>query len=325
MRQAWVIHNPAAGRFPAEPLVRRAASVLADCGWSVHTRTSHRTEELVALIRQARDDGVEAVIVAGGDGTVGLAASLLRDSPTALGVLPTGTANVWAQEVGTPTLNWTRPTQVDEIARSLAEGEVRPVDLGEANGRAFLLWAGTGLDARVVHMIEPRHRIDKLLPTTLYAVHTLLSAQGWEGIDLEVDWPDGKVRGRFMLAVACNVGSYGGGLLRLAPQARVDDGLLDFWIIEGHTVRDTITRILQIARGEHLGRTGFLSFRAPEAEIRSSGSMPMHFDGEPASLAGPIRVRVLAGALRVLVPRPVPGRLFAAVDEDPRLHEAQVS
>jgi diacylglycerol kinase (ATP) len=323
MRQAWVIHNPAAGRFPAEPLVRRAASVLAGCGWSVQTHTSHEREELAALVRQARDLGAAAVIVAGGDGTVGLAASLLRESPTALGVLPTGTANVWAQEVGTPTLNWTRPTQVDEIARSLAEGEVRPVDLGEANGRAFLLWAGTGLDARVVHMVEPRHRIDKLLPTTLYAVHTLLSAQGWDGIDLEVVWPGGRVRGRFLLAVACNVGSYGGGLLRLAPKARVDDGLLDFWIIEGRTVLDTVTRILQIARGEHQRQAGFLSFRAAEAQISSNASMPMHFDGEPASLSGPIDVRVLPGALRVLVPRPIPAQLFASVD-DGQLHEAQV-
>lgn len=323
MRHVWVIHNPAAGRFPAEPLVHRAASVIAESGWHVQSRTARARSDLAALVRQARDAGAEAVIVAGGDGTVGLAASLLRESDTALGVLPTGTANVWAHEIGIPTLNWTRLAQIDEIAHRLALGAIRSVDLGEANGRGFLLWAGTGLDARVVHMVEPRQRIDKLLPTTLYAVHTLLSAQGWDGIELDVVWPEGRVRGRFMLAVACNVGAYGGGLLRLAPQARVDDGQLDFWIIEGHTVAETVTRIVQIARGEHVRGPGFLSFRAREAEFRSTGIMPMHFDGEPGSFSEQLHVRVLPGALRVLVPQPVPERLFSLQDET-QLQQAQV-
>ncbi len=232
-----------------------------------------------------------------------LAASLLRGSQTALGVIPTGTANVWARELGLPMVSLARPNTVDRVAEQLAEGVVRRVDLGEANGRAFLLWAGTGLDARVVNLVEPRRRIDKALPTTLYIIHTLRSARGWSGVDLEVEWPGGRVAGRYLLAVACNVRSYGGGLLHLAPMARVDDGLLDFWILKGRSLGDTVWRLLQVVRGVHLKSEGFVHFQASEAEFRAAGELPMHFDGEPGAVQSPVRMRVLHNELRVLLPR----------------------
>jgi YegS/Rv2252/BmrU family lipid kinase len=283
-------------------MVRRAAEIFSDAGWAVQRETAARREDLQETVLRAADAGVEVLVVAGGDGTVGLAASLLRDRQTALAVLPTGTANVWARELGTPPPHWSQRGAFDSIVERLVLGEIRAVDLGEANGRAFLLWAGTGLDARVVNLIEPRRRVDKVLPTTTYAIHTLRSVHGWEGLDLEVAWPGGRVRGRYLVAVASNVRSYGGGLLRLSPEAKVDDGLLDFWILEGHTISDTVVRMLQVARGAHLKGAGFVHFRAAQAEFRAAANLPMHFDGEPGSVETPVTLRVLPRALRVLVP-----------------------
>lgn len=302
MRVAWVVHNPAAGRFPSESLVRRAAAVFASAGWSVRFETAARRDHLKDLVVRAAESSVDVLVVAGGDGTVGLAATLLRGTETALAVLPTGTANVWARELGTPPPHWAQRGSIELIAERLVNGEIRRVDLGEANGRAFLLWAGTGLDARVVNRIEPRRRGHKVLPTMLYAVHTLRSARGWDGLDLEVSWPGGRVRGRYLVAIASNVRSYGGGLLRLAPEARVDDGLLDFWIMKGHTVGDTVVRLLQVARGAHLKGSGFVHFRAAQAEFRSSGDLPMQFDGEPGTVQSPVTLRVLPRQLRILLP-----------------------
>jgi YegS/Rv2252/BmrU family lipid kinase len=314
MREAWVIHNPAAGRLPSDAQVRRASSVFAARGWSVRLETAQRREDLKELVRRAAEAEAEVVIVAGGDGTVGLAASLLRGSNSALGVLPTGTANVWARELGTPPPSWTQRDGLERIAERLAEGEICRVDLGEANGRAFLLWAGTGLDARVVNMVEPRRRVDKVLPTTLYAIHTLRSVRGWEGVELEVTWPGGRVKGKYLMALASNVRSYGGGLLHLSPEARVDDGLLDFWILEGHTIGDTVVRLLQVVRGVHLWVSGFVHFRAAQAEFRGLGEMPMHFDGEPGVVEAPVTVRVLPRALRILLPSGSPAGLFQSPD-----------
>src|SRR3990172_6042493 len=302
MRVAWVVHNPAAGRFPSEPLVRRAAGVFSAAGWSVRFETAARRDQLHELVLRAVDGGADVLAVGGGDGTVGLAASLLRGSDPALAVFPTGTANVWARELGTPPPHWSQRGNLDLIAERLVNGEVRKVDLGEANGRAFLLWGGAGPDARFVILAEPRRRVDKVLPTAMYAIHTLRSAHGWDGLDLEVSWPGGRVRGRYLVAVASNVRSYGGGLLRLAPEACVDDGLLDFWILEGHTIGDTVVRLLQVARGLHLKGAGFVHFRASRAELRSSSYLPMHFDGEPGTVRSPVVLTVLPRELRVLLP-----------------------
>src|SRR3990170_5179154 len=134
MRLAWLVHNPAAGRFPSSSLVQRASSVFTSRGWSVHLETARQRDHLKDLIRRSVEASAEALIVAGGDGTVGLAASLLRGSQTALGVIPTGTANVWARELGIPMVSWAHPKSVDRVAGRLAEGTLRQVDLGEANG-----------------------------------------------------------------------------------------------------------------------------------------------------------------------------------------------
>jgi diacylglycerol kinase (ATP) len=302
MRSAWIVHNPAAGRFPAEPLVLRAADVFREGGWSVRLETATRRDHLLELVQRAVEASSDVLIAAGGDGTVGLAASLLRGTSTALAVLPTGTSNVWAKDLGVPQLRWGSFGSAVRAARSLLEGEILSADLGEANGRVFLLWAGTGLDARVVNLLEPRRRLDKILPTTVYALHTVRSAWGWGGARLEVEWPDGRARGTYIMALASNIPSYGGGLLKLSPEARIDDGRLDFWLLKGQSVGETVIRLLQVVFQRHHGNASFVHFQAGEAEFRAGGPLPMHFDGEPGQLASPVRLAALPGALRVLAP-----------------------
>lgn len=311
MREAWFIRNPAAGRFPAEGVTRRAADVMREFGWSVRLEEARQRDHLKALVRRAKEAGAEVVIVAGGDGTVGLAASALEGSQTALGVFPTGTSNVWAKDLGIPQIRWNRMRSAEEIGQVLAQADIRPVDLGEANGRSFLLWAGTGLDARVVNLIEPRRRLDKILPTTLYIIHTLRSARRWPGVDLEVRWPEGQVSGRYIVAVASNICSYGGGLLRLSPQARIDDGLLDFWLLEGQSLGETIVRLFQILFQQHLRSGRFFHFQAASAQIHAQHPLPMHFDGEPGKLESPVEFGTRPAALRVLVPQPSRTTLFS--------------
>lgn len=312
MRTAWFIHNPAAGRFSSDRIVARAAEVMRGFGWSVRLNTARQGDHLRALVRDAREAEADAVIVAGGDGTVGLAASELNGSRVALGVFPTGTSNVWAKDLRIPQVGWSRMRSAEQIATLLAKADILPADVGEANGRPFLLWAGTGLDARVVNLIEPRRKFEKLLPTTLYVIHTLRSATNWHGVDLEVQWAGGRVSGRFIVAVASNIASYGGGLLHLAPEARINDGLLDFWLLEGQSVRETVVRLLDILFRRHLTRPGFVHFQTDWAEFRGDGHLPMHFDGEPGQVESPVRFRARPNALRVLVPRALRTSLFAS-------------
>ena len=106
MRKALVIYNPAAGRFPVKPFIKSVEKELAGSGWEVESAATQNGDHAVQLARAAAGDGCTAVFAVGGDGTVGQVASGLLGSETALGVLPAGTSNVWAQELGLPSFTW---------------------------------------------------------------------------------------------------------------------------------------------------------------------------------------------------------------------------
>lgn len=306
-RRAWLIHNPAAGKFPAGPFLGRAAVVLEKAGWALDVVEVQPGQNISQLASEAVAEGCEAVFVAGGDGSVGSVAGALAGSTTVLGVLPSGTANVWAQELGLPRLSWTNWFALEESASRLASGEVRLVDVGECDGRAFLMWAGLGLDAHIVNSIEPRERWEKTLATAHYAILAVWNSRNWQGVDLRVralgqTWED-----RFLVAVGSNIRAYAGGLLELSPEAKVDDGLLDFWLISGRSLSDAVVRVAQVLRGTHVDAPGVVHFQAGEASFEADGGLLMHLDGEPCHLPSSVRLGVRKQVLRVLVPKePLP-------------------
>jgi diacylglycerol kinase family enzyme len=126
---------------------------------------------------------------------------------------------------------------------------------------------GVGLDAIVVRRREPAHRGRRQFAMGTYFADAVWSAVDWHGVDL-VARSDGEVlRGRYLLAVITNIRAYGGGLVTLAPEARVDDGWLDLWLFAGRTFAET-----RSTRG-HYSRAGtsrptysVRSVAAPEAD-----------------------------------------------------------
>jgi YegS/Rv2252/BmrU family lipid kinase len=309
-----LIYNPAAGRFPAGPFLNRAAKVLDLAGWDVRVVKGKDRSDLSRIALQAAQVGCEAVFVVGGDGSVGQVAGSLAGTETALGVLPAGTANVWAQELGLPRLDYIHWFALEQAAARLARGRVRLVDLGECNGKTFLLWAGMGLDAHIVNSIEPRERWEKVLSVAHYGTIALWNSIGWEGITLEAHASNESWSGLYLVAVACNIPGYAGGLMDLAPGAKVDDGLMDFWLIGGKSVRDVVMRVVQVFRGTHVDASGVEYFRANEAVFEASTKMPMQLDGEPNVMQSPVQFRVRRQVLRVLVPEKTGPRIFTSSD-----------
>ena len=307
MRSAWLIYNPAAGRFPAGWLISRAVGVLDKAGWEVEVREAEHGEHLGELALQAVDAGCNAVFVAGGDGSVGRVASALSGTDVALGVLPAGTANVWAKEIGIERLDWIHLFALEKAAERLARGEVHKVDMGRANGQDFLLWAGIGLDAQIVGSIEPRQRWEKAFGAVHYALLALWKSIGWEGVELRVE-ADGQVwEDRYLVAIASNIRKYAGGVVELSPDAKYDDGKLDFWLIGGSSLKDAITRVVQILLGVHIDAQDVVHFQAEQAVFKSSSDIYMHFDGEPEVLKSPLRFQTMPRTLNVLIPKPEVG------------------
>jgi diacylglycerol kinase (ATP) len=310
-RRGRLVYNPEAGRFPAAPFLGRAGKVLTKAGWNIDVVEAFDEAQLSRAASAAIDDQCDAVFVVGGDGSVGQIAATLVGSKTALGVLPAGTANVWAQEIGLPRMDWIHWFALEQAAERLAYGETRLVDVGECNGRIFLLWAGVGLDAELVNSIEPRERWEKVFATVHYATLALWNSIGWQGVNLRARAGDREWEGRYLVAVASNIPAYAGGLMNLAPGAKVDDGLLDFWMIGGKSLKDVLIRVAQIFMGRHVNAEGVVHFAAPEAMFEAEGRLPLQVDGEPLSMSSPLHFRVHKQALRVLIPGDAGPHLFS--------------
>ncbi len=311
MHIADMIYNPNAGRFPSGILAERAADVLRANGWNIRLIRTHDGEHVTQLARKAAEESKEALFVVGGDGTINLAVRGLAGSTTALGVLPGGTANVLAQELGLPGLTWTRWMALEESARRLAKATVREVDIGQCADTPFLMWAGVGLDAFAIHHIEPRPRGEKLFANVAYAASTAWHASLWHGINLKVAADDSQISGHYLLALMSNIHLYAGGLAQISPFALLDDGAMDLWLFEGDTLGDTIQMAWDLYAGRHVDsdRVRYISFK----HLRLESDLPLYVqvDAEPLPYhSHTIEIKVISQGLRLLVPKETPRELF---------------
>jgi len=306
-----MIYNPNAGRFPSAILAERAANVLRMNGWDIRLLRTLDGEHVTQLASQAAEVGKEALFVVGGDGTVNLAVRGLAGSNTALGVLPGGTANVLAQELGLPGLTWTRWMALEESARRLADATIRPVDIGQCADTPFLLWAGVGLDAFAIHHIEPRPRGEKLFANVAYAASTAYLASFWHGINLKVTADDQHISGHYLLALISNIHLYAGGLANISPSAILDDNAMDLWMFEGDTLGDTIQAAWDLYAGRHVDSERVRHVVFKHLLLESDTQLYVQVDAEPLPQHGnSTEIKVISKGLKLLVPREIPRELF---------------
>ena len=313
MRSAFLVFNPHAGRFPSRMLTERAVEVLGHYDWKVRLVQTTGGLEIAQLAREAADNQVDAFFVAGGDGSVNLAVSGLIGSETALGVLPAGTTNVWAQELGLPGLTYTRWMALEESARRLAQGALHWVDVGYCNEHPFLLWAGVGLDGFIVNRLEPRSRWEKHFSVASYATRAVRHAGFWNGMDLQAVADEEQISGRYLMAVVSNIHLYAGGLAEISPYAYLDDGFMDLWLFAGETVFETVQHAWNLFSGRHLNsdRTRCIQFKS--LCLFSNQPMEIQLDGEPVEGDQEVKIDVHPKALRIMAPMEAPRALFVAM------------
>ena len=318
--QAQLIYNPAAGRIPVGPFVYRAAQILRRAGWQVRILPTRSGAHTIELAKQAAGR-VDAVFAIGGDGTVGQVASGLVGSPTALGILPAGTQNVMAGEMGLRSFGWSRWWALDENIRQLMNAPVYNVDVGLCNDQQFLLWAGLGLDALTVHRVKPRLRFEKYLAMPQYAALTIWNAAFWHGMDLRVQADGRPVDGHYLLALVTNIRTYLGGLAQISPEACLDDGLMDLWLFSGDNIGDAVRHAFGMMAGLHL--TARDALRVPFRNLRLESADPffLQMDGEPRGQARIADFSVLPRALKLIIP-PRSLSLLAAVTVPNNNHNA---
>jgi len=214
-----VIFNPTAGARRRRRLDRVLAE-LARLGCAVSLRATQARGDAEAFARAADPDAVDLVVAAGGDGTINEIINGLAQSSLPLALIPLGTANVLAQEIGLP-------LAPRRIARVIATGRPRPVYPGLANGRRFVMMAGIGIDARIVEGIAPRlKRLGGKLAYVWSGIQSILRDRPVR-YRIEID---GVSYGAAAIIVA--KGHYYGGRFVVARRARLDTPSLHAVLME---------------------------------------------------------------------------------------------
>ncbi|MCL5611105.1 MAG: diacylglycerol kinase family lipid kinase [Chloroflexi bacterium] len=302
MRRGLLLYNPAAGRVPVRPFVRGIIRPLNAAGWQVEVAETLSGSHATQVAHQAAAEKYDAVFAIGGDGTVGQVASGLIHTETALAVLPAGTTNVWARELGLPTFDWWHNGALKKSASLLSDASTRRVDVGLCNGHPFLLWAGIGLDAMTVHALEPRPRFVKYVSVPQYFAATVWNATIWHGMDLRVWADDQRVDGHFLLAIATNIRRYVGGMAVLSPNAFLDDGEMDLWLMSGNNVADAFRHFFDLLAGRHLTSDQARCLPFHSARIESDTAFSAQVDGEPMLGGAQAEFKIQKQALKVVIP-----------------------
>lgn len=305
MPRACFIVNPVGGSAPAlSELMRNLPSLLGP-DWDVRVLATGGPGDATAMAARAVEEGFDVVVAAGGDGTVNEVLQPLVGSRAALAVLPLGTGNVWAHEVGIP---------LDLIGalRVIAEGRVRKVDVGTAGDRFFLLMAGIGYDATVLGGTNSRAK--RALGIFAYVVRGVTVALAYRGRRMAVEIDGVRRSFRAFLVVVGNSRRYGGPV-EVTAEAKLDDGLLDVCVFRGVNLFHAAWFVIQVILGRHLKDPAVSYFRAPSVSVDADPAQPVQVDGDLIGCT-PFAFGVRRRALRVVVPSTVPAHVFSADNEE---------
>jgi YegS/Rv2252/BmrU family lipid kinase len=257
---------------------------------SVHL-TRHRGHA-AELATMAVAQGARTVLAWGGDGTINEIGSVLAGTSAALGIVPAGSGNGFAAELGVP---WHPPDAIDVVIH----GRDRLVDAGELDGRLFFNIAGIGFDAVVAEEFNARGTIGNrgMGPYVRIGIRQMFRYRaGTYRVTL-----DGDEFVSNALVIAFANGREYGNRIRLAPQALVDDGKLEAVVVEdrGPFSRLWAGRHLALGTADKVARVVVRSIES--ARVETEGDILYHLDGEVGLAHGAVTVRVRPGVLKVRV------------------------
>jgi diacylglycerol kinase (ATP) len=289
-REMHLMLNPAAGRGGAAGRRSYIARFLEKRGVAPIWHVTEGPGDAGRAVR-GLPDGAVAVAV-GGDGTVHEVAAACVGRDRVLGVLPAGSGNDYVKALGVG-------TDLGRALEVLVEGRVRVVDAGQVNGVPFNNGLGIGFDAEVAAGVAEAPAYLGGTGRYVWSVGRLLWGFRCHEAMLRLD---GRVVEAETILVAAALGTTYGAMFRLAPEARLDDGLFDV-VWSGRVSRGEVLRLVPaVLRGTLLGHPKVHLARAREVEVELSEEVPAHVDGEILEPTRVFRARVLPGALRVVAP-----------------------
>lgn len=253
--------------------------------------------EVTELARAAARDSYNVIVAAGGDGTVSSVAAAVIDSDKILGVLPLGTLNHFARDLGIP-------ADLQQAARTLIAGHAIEVDAAEVNNRIFLNNSSLGLYPIIVREREKRQRLGfRKWPAFVWATIQALRRNPFLDVRLRIK---GELLDRTTPFVFVGNNEYAMDLFNIGVRDRLDRGELSIYITHGTSRLKLIGLALRAVVGRLRNDKDFLALRSDEVKIQTARKrVRVAFDGEIDVMEAPLHYRVRSRALRVIVPKDV--------------------
>jgi len=279
-----VILNPAARGERARSLHR----AIQDLSHTAIVRETRKPGDAEALAERGIEQGFSTIVAAGGDGTVNEVVNGIGQADVAFGVLPVGTMNVFALELGIP-------NDLKKAWAVIERGEERRIDLPMGNEEYFVQLAGVGLDAEVVRQTTPDFK--KALGPVSYVVSLAQVVARKPPEIVAIDSAGERHTGSFVLV---GNGRYYGGPWVLFRDAMLDDGLLDVVVFKNQSHWDVMRYFQAIIFGNHHELPDVEYFQTEKLCVAAEDDVPVELDGEVAGFApftfgfAPRRLRVLA-------------------------------
>jgi diacylglycerol kinase (ATP) len=294
--QISIILNAHGGRLSSQKKVALIEQGMKAAGLDYSLEQTEYPNHGFELARRAALNGASIVVAAGGDGTInevvnGLLQASNDNQPVILGIIPLGSANDLADALKLP-------HDVATACKRLAGGNIRLLDVGIVNGHYFVNNSAIGLESAVTVEQDQMRRVQGTLRYVLAAVKTIFKARSWQA---RIKWDNGIFEGPIALVSVGN-SSRTGGAFYMTPQAKVDDGLLDFIYAMDMSRWQMLKLLPQTFSGKHVRHPLIGYLKTKSLSITVNPATPIQADGEIIDQATTeINYQLLPKKLRIIV------------------------
>jgi len=300
--RAFVVLNPKSGSCSVADVREALAAHLTDIEFEVHEVA--QGDDLAAVVRSALGRGCDPIVAAGGDGTVSTVADVLVGSSAHLIVLPMGTANVLARELGIPV---DLEGACSLAALRLADGahRVAQLDAMKVGKRHYFTQVGVGIDALMIRDTADEHKRRFGRLAYLWTAATRLLGFKPRRFTISID--NRTIEARASQVVVANTGMMGQPPFRWGPDISAEDGRLNICIVRARTLLDYLGLLRHVALGSHKESPNVrYEVAGRSIAIDCRRKIPVQADGEVLGDT-PVRIEVIPAAIRVVVPVGEPG------------------
>ena len=289
-RKILAVINPISGTSNKEFMPETIARCIDPDKFDVVVRFTQHASHATLLTEEAIKEGFYGVIAVGGDGTINEVAAALRDSSTALGIIPCGSGNGLARHLGIP-------MNVEKALEIINLDNIEALDYCTANDRPFFCTCGVGFDA---HVSQKFAEAKKRGPLS-YIQKTLVEYLKYRCKTYSIEMNDRVVTEKAFVIACGNASQYGNNAF-ITPRASMHDGLIDVTVIHPFTPLDTaVLGVLLFTR--HIDQdTNINTFRTSELSIHRPKPDVMHIDGEPIMMDADIHIKCHKAGIKIFLP-----------------------